>query len=292
MRNQFLAEIENIIQNEFNHSFGNDILYGISDDKKYPWGDKIRLADKIWLIGRSYAASPERRYIGDKIKGKDLLKLVEYRGDGTGGFFIELSEIINSDPRYNDIIRRIRMLKRLAFDKSRQDLEILQESIQIVLDFNEIIRDSAIKFDEKFNHNLTEKVIHRQHVSFCSKFLHFHMPYSVFIFDHFTEEGSKSLINERQKNIWKLSGKIKITKTIKDIFVDDYSKYNKDIKIKSYTTNLHDYINRYKEHCIREYLLCCYVKSARDNLAQEPKYYPRMADSVCQRIQKIRIIEA
>ena len=284
MRNQFLAEIENIIQNEFNHSFGNDILYGISDDKKYPWGDKIRLADKIWLIGRSYTASPERRYIGDKIKGKDLLKLVEYRGDGTGDFFIELASIISNN--YNDIVDSVRMLKRLQFDKSRQDLEILQKSIQLVLDFNALIRDAAIEFDDNFNSNLTGKVLHRQHVSFCSKFLHFHIPYSVFIFDHFTEEGSKSLINERQKNIWKLSGKIKITKTIKDIFVDDYSKYNKDIKIKSYTTNLHNYINRYKEHCIREYLLCCYVKSERDNLAQEPKYYPRMADSVCQRIQK------
>ena len=47
MKQDFLTEINNIIQNEFNHSFGNDILYDISDDKKYPWGDTICLADKI-----------------------------------------------------------------------------------------------------------------------------------------------------------------------------------------------------------------------------------------------------
>src|SRR5699024_7272696 len=53
------------IHNQKN-SFGNQILYDMCDPNKNPWGDAARLADKIWLIGRSYAASPERRYYRKK----------------------------------------------------------------------------------------------------------------------------------------------------------------------------------------------------------------------------------
>ena len=193
----FLREINAIISNDFNHCFGNDILYCISDNKKYPWGDLACFADKIWLIGRSYAASPERRYIGKGLKGKELASLIQYRGDGTGDFFIELAKFIKDDLRYNQIVKGIIGLKNLKFDMSTTDLGILRKSIQLVLEFNELIRDSAIKFDEKLNPKLKDKVKHRQHISFCSKFLHFHMPYSIFIFDHFTEEGSKALINKK-----------------------------------------------------------------------------------------------
>lgn len=115
------------IQNREN-SFGNQILYDMCDPNKNPWGDAARLADKIWLIGRSYAASPERRYYRKKDKsGADEGRTEpETRGDGTGKYFQETAEILCQDKRYGSLTARLKELTPLRFDGGAEDVKLLK----------------------------------------------------------------------------------------------------------------------------------------------------------------------
>ena len=54
----FNKELEKINANSW--GYGNEILYLMAKDPQ-DLTDKAKLAGAIWLIGRAYAASPQRR---------------------------------------------------------------------------------------------------------------------------------------------------------------------------------------------------------------------------------------
>ena len=47
-----------------NSSFGNEMLYHMCSDENTDLNNPGHLSDMMWLIGRAYAASPERRTYG------------------------------------------------------------------------------------------------------------------------------------------------------------------------------------------------------------------------------------
>ena len=99
-----LTEIEEKILNR-GISVGNEVLYTLCRDypllkDNYPEDMNERrlqgLAAELWLIGRSYAASPERRDYGEKIEWTNS-------GNGLDTYFDLLAEKLWSDEYYNEL---------------------------------------------------------------------------------------------------------------------------------------------------------------------------------------------
>lgn len=135
--------------------FGNKILYEMC--RKYPThNEKKYIIDKVWLIGRSYAAALER------IKNKQNDKSRFYENFAKTNF-----------KRFKKIDNEINELK-----KSRK--------------FNKIDREKAIL---KLHNNLVKiykNTTELNKISLASKYLHFHLPKLFYIYD----SRAKTAINE------------------------------------------------------------------------------------------------
>ena len=74
-------------------SIGNAILYKLCND--YPMNDDVNgMIVKLWLIGRSYAASPERRNYSKKYRQNDIDAKIDLStgSNGRDTFFNKLSK--------------------------------------------------------------------------------------------------------------------------------------------------------------------------------------------------------
>lgn len=247
------------------NSFGNQILYDMcSKAGTDGWEAAQVLGDKIWLIGRSYAASPERRYKWDKneqLSEKD--KKLTTVGDGTETYFhwiagelkFPLENFENTEYK---------------FDFSTDDLNILTESVKAVINFNETVRAANRAYDVQYNTEQAKYMNHRNQISFCSKFLHFHYPDRIFIIDEFSERGGKHLFSKgmrtdaqlggfslEAKNTWKkLRANIDEGLTCKEkreqfetVFIEEQKNTSGAGLIKDYTT-----------HCLHAYLTGCLIQ--------------------------------
>jgi len=130
--------------------YGNTILYKMCLKDQPRHNDPDAVAGKMWLIGRSYAASPERG-AGNTPQGENP------------DFFRWLADQGN----WSELDAKLGELS----DRNYFSLESLNQILDIHYYFREFIRKATIP-----RMNGTEP---RQHTSFCSKYLHFHRP------DHF-----------------------------------------------------------------------------------------------------------
>lgn len=196
---------------------GNDTLYhlcetfplpasldGIGDDRT----EENLFASKMWLIGRAYAASPERyAYKNDK-KPK-----AQGENSGYTSFFHDIAHILfkGTNPLANvatdtseskelegikcafkSLLHNAHQLQNKEYllreSRAREDAELLATVDRLVIEFAEILvrarflRDNAILRKTGSGASLNRE---NQYVplSFCSKFLHFHLPKLVFIYD-------------------------------------------------------------------------------------------------------------
>mgnify|MGYP005780208829 FL=1 len=140
------------------NTFGNQILYDMCEPNKNPWGEPNRLADKIWLIGRSYAASPERRYYRKKDEsgaGEGRAEL-ETRGDGTGKYFQGTAAFLCNDGHYPKLTACLKELSPLRFDGTPEDIERLKQGIMCVALFNEMFKAASEQYDQEHNAGIYE----------------------------------------------------------------------------------------------------------------------------------------
>ena len=236
---EFNTELNNI--NKSSWGYGNEILYCMAQNSR-DLTDKDKLAGAIWLIGRAYAASPQRRSYGTmndnsskytKVDGKLASKCpiwpVRTQNDGREGFFDEIAAniIANSDFQvwmncHSDFSASYK------YDRSNMDIDALIKSIIAVLQFNILLSKALEKFDEvpKNNQFANYRVFCSNHISFSSKFLHFYFPHTVFIIDNFAREGGKLLFGGY--NSKKLRGLYEST-TVKANPFDEsvYNEFNK-----------------------------------------------------------------
>ena len=270
------------------NTFGNQILYDMCEPNKNPWGEPNRLADKIWLIGRSYAASPERRYYRKKDdRGAGEEKDLETRGDGTGKYFRETAAFLCNDGRYPKLTACLQELFPLRFDGTPGDIERLKQGIVCVALFNEMLKAASEQYDRKHNAGIYESLVYRNQISFCSKFLHFHVPHSIFIIDRFTKEGGRFLCSTwTQKNAGLEDCGVVIDKTVREAVNASYPQF----KI-VFGTGVGDDAKRaveeYIAHCLRSYRFGRFLHDrldlSTDNAACS---FPRMIDSIFQRIKE------
>ena len=256
------------------NSFGNQTLYDMCTRGNITI--PTELADQIWLIGRSYSASPERRFRNPSA--------AITRGRGTGDYFQHIANYIISRPAFAIILSKMKSLAPLKFDCSPSDFSYLCISVQCVEEFNELVKEASKDYDAKYNPSIiSPPTIYVNQISFCSKFLHFQMPENFFITDQFTEKGAKQLFSTKCKKECNLD-KEKINSMVRKGFSDEMDNTFKNIPPCSITSaDVFDY----KIHVMRSYALgvvlkkieCCY------SITKTPLVtYPRLTDVIFQKV--------
>lgn len=269
---------------------GNQTLYNLCE--KYPLSEKNKdgISAQMWLIGRSYAASPERR--GYKpIKGTKI----EYTASGNGldDYFDKLADgFVNSlkkDPN-SDVNRLFEPLTNVytLIDKDT-DTDILKYSITAVLELNRLLKQVRFEIDEvdlkehinnheeykkKYPSDTVNKAMedfeknNKNMISFCSKFLHFHFPNTVFIIDGITESHFKGRSNKYEFKFNESVSDLKVSK-------DDAINLTNKLELKEFGSEAE---SKYVKHCVREYLLAKEINNKCNNIFKD-KYIPRVVDT-------------
>ena len=192
--------------------FGNGILYDMCSNSTTDLGNPDHLSDMIWLIGRAYTASPERRTYGyerdenGKLKKNDNKRLRLWKAtnanDGKGGYFISIARDIVKSSKFKYLLKIVSTVKGSTFSYDNSDIDIaaLSNGIYAVYLYNNLIRNASEEFDGLNASNNPEASVAKvagarckNQISFCSKFLHFCCPNIVFIIDQYSLEGGKKL---------------------------------------------------------------------------------------------------
>lgn len=139
--------------------FADNILYDMCE-KNLKHDDADVVAGKMLIIGRSYAASVERRIINLSMNNDDFYydKIVR--------------ELINDSSKIDDWIVKIKCL-------NNKQAEVIVPKVHYYL-MRKLRRITGI--DKR---------------SLVSKYLHFHCPNKVYIYDSYAEKGINSIINTR-----------------------------------------------------------------------------------------------
>lgn len=263
--------LQNAISSNTANSFGNQTLYDMCNSGSML--NPNQLWDEIWLIGRSYAASPERRFVS---RDGDITV-----GNGTGDYFKHIADYLVKNNNYNALCNILSALQPLAFNCSQNDFDNLVLSVQCVEDFNELIIEASKDYDRKYNPSITAD--YKNQISFCSKFLHFQVPDSIFIIDHYTKEGAKQLFSTQCQKFVKLcnipidnSVRFMFSNTIKSTFAAAKSNFTVSYSLRDYVT-----------HVKRSYTLGCILKEIEQESAIMKGCnisYPRLTDIIFQSI--------
>lgn len=197
---------EEIIKESFKADcdIGNKTLYALCEE--YPLYDnpsEDALSGQIWLIGRSYAASPERRhYKKDK---KPIKPELHQSGNGLDTFFKSLAKELLKNQGFQDIINFIKdnREKHYDFDYSEKDIKLLLQVGDIVNLFNSVLKEAIKRVDNEDLKNYPDAEIN-DFPSFSSKYMHFQLKNIVFIKDsisaaHLLKMGIKA-DNEKLKS--------------------------------------------------------------------------------------------
>lgn len=281
-------------------SVGNQVLYELC--KKYSLSNfcekyqsfskkekneiKDGLAAQLWLIGRAYAASPERRDYGEKINWKNS-------GNGLDTYFDLLAEhLCNNYQKFINCVNPLSKLGNYQFNKERVDIEILSNVIKGVIEFNKLLKEIRFSVDEnelsahvnkdcKKMQSLKDK--QKNLISFSSKFLHFHFPNIVFIFDSITKSHFKGYGNPYEFKFNSETSEIRIYKSKNKNGTQEYLSVF-EIQKELSLNELNSQEKEYAIHCIREYLLAkeindfCKRNNSSDNIFKN-KYIPRVIDT-------------
>ena len=256
------------------NSFGNQTLYDMCKCGSMLNSDE--LADEIWLIGRSYAASPERRFY----KRVGVLT----PGRGTGDYFKHIASYLVTQPAFINLVSKIKSITPLKFDGSTRDFSNLCLSVQCVEELNELIISASQDYDRVYNSGiLCPPTIYKNQISFCSKFLHFQIPESFFIIDTFTFEAGKQLFSTICRGTVKLYS-TPITTPERCLFFNEFSHTFANAS-KCATTSA--VVDDYKEHVKRSYALGVILKEIEKTYSISKSSlvtYPRLTDIVFQKV--------
>jgi len=172
--------------------YGNKILYNMCEENREHKNINV-VEGKIWLIGRSYSASPERRQ-GKPKKEKTINEKKE-----ESDFLLKISEYIVNDSKTKELDNKIESMRNPIYTFTydfKQDQEMLRETVELVQLLNEIIMKASNKY------NLYKRRA-ENNISFASKYLHFHLRDIVYIFDSIAcgnarEQASSSTCNNKE----------------------------------------------------------------------------------------------
>lgn len=271
----FLAAVQSL--NENSYFYGNEVLYRMAAESDIK--DPDQLAGTMWLIGRSYAASPQRRSYAKKHP-------VRPDNDGRDQFFsyvanaLELPNLLRKD----DCIR---------FKTPDEDIKLLTDSIRMVLQFNLALSKAIEEFD-----NAPDNIHCTNHISFCSKFLHFYYRNAVFIIDSYAQAGATHLFGgyNANKSRYICDPVDRKVDCFDATVCEHFPKKEVNDLVKCIECNLADVLAQYKnrkqenakayiKHCVCSYLLGCELKNGEvipsaQLAGKEFRSMPRLVDTV------------
>ena len=140
----FLAQIRELSDNSYN--FGNEILYKMAKNRNDLTNEE-KLIGSLWLIGRSYSASPERR----NYKGEWIPRPAN---DGRGNFFSEIAKSLSDSECFGELIEAYNSENctyTFASQENRaindNDKNLLVKAIRAVISFNSDLSKAIQEFD-------------------------------------------------------------------------------------------------------------------------------------------------
>ena len=166
-KDSFVKYIEKITKTKTVYTFGDEWLYRMSRQVLVS-KDVYDIASMIWIIGRSYSASPERQI------NKALENKIE-----PANLFCDYATVVKKYLLHNEIA-----VNKYKYDNIEKDIKTLYSMNELIWQLNKL----RIKVSNIDN---TDNII-----SFCSKFLHFCFPHSVFIYDQYSLSGGKRLLEK------------------------------------------------------------------------------------------------
>lgn len=273
-----ISYIKEISKEKTVYTYGDKCLYRMCRESLKS-KDVYEVASTIWLIGRSYAASPERQIKKsldeqNKIKSEELFKV--FADKIVNNIFNDQRMVENGEYKYND-------------DYIEKDARLLCDTVLLVQKLN-MMRTKVSRVDG------TENII-----SFCSKFLHFYMPKQVFIIDQYSLNGSIRILG-------KIHSQTKEKHVDKDFLVDDFrikecqdnfSSIDRkvlDILTKENRINIKEdkVLEEYRKHICRCYALAMFLN--KNDLTGIEIYnnlnsMPRLVDSILLKVGNIDVIE-
>ena len=294
--------------------FGNGILYDMCSSSTTDLSNPYHLSDMIWLIGRAYAASPERRTYGyekdvdGKLKKDTKDKWIPLwkatnADDGKGDYFISIARDIVNSKNFNSLLKIVSAIKdsTYSYDNGESDIAALSNGIYAVYLYNALIRDASEEFDGLNLPDNPKAVAAKKsgarcknQISFCSKFLHFHCPGIVFIIDQYSFEGGKRVIPLRKLSCapkFETDSKELVpleAVTLKNAYQEVLMKVTAQLKKldsnlfeNDTISNEEEKILSYVYHCTRAY---CVAKHLRDQI--NLMVNPRLIDDLFLRIKK------
>lgn len=294
-------------------SFGNSVLYNMCSDTNTDISNPKHLSDMIWLIGRAYAASPERRTYGyerdanGKVKTNNRKRFPLWTAtnadDGKGQYFAEIAKTITTHDEFSKLKDIVDTLKAsvYTYDNTDNDIKRLCDGIRAVELFNQLIRESSEKFDGLYEDNEKAKKARdakarcKNQISFCSKFLHFCCPNIVFIIDQYSYDGGKKLIPQKKRayslvfekragNFMDLEDVdlLNAYKTVCKSVEAEISNVESMDQNGDLLSNENEKISSYAQHCVRAYCVAKYLSEGK----QDEKATPRLIDDLFLRIKK------
>ncbi len=124
--------------------FGNEVLYNLCERNFYHQ-EQDKIIAKVWLIGRSYSAAIERR---------------KNKTDINDDFYSNVVAPAFQSSELDKCLTNLRHYERITSDNIRE----------ILLSHNYLIQ-------------VTKEITALEKRSFCSKYLHFHLPNLFYIYD-------------------------------------------------------------------------------------------------------------
>lgn len=254
----FYKTINSVIAELNDNCFGVGILYDMCNDKLHPWGHKNRLGDKLCFISRMHELTIRESYLRYDIQDVDGKKRSRHRKVNV---FSAITDMLFDSEQYKVFAEKISGITwQFAFDGGSEDIIHFKESLNNVLEFNDILMDAIRSYDDLYN----QSVKRYDNILFASKFLHFHRPEQFFMHDYDLRRG---------RNHFRSTNGCRIGEEIID---DKAKKFIEDICRNVLKTMYDDgvlvdeppYSNKVEYICIMglQYAICCYVKANGDKI--------------------------
>jgi hypothetical protein len=171
--------MKKIGENEFKKLLENDIANRVLYDmcQKYPSLNNVnQLSAKCFIIGRSYAVSPQRGVINGT-GGMNYMFFDQYAST----LLMEFQKISHI-PDMDEHIKKLSTIRIDSFDT-------LVKGLEMVILFNESSYSAIKDWGGKNT------------ISFATKLLHFHLPQLVYIKDQYSFANAKTLFTQTTKKL-------------------------------------------------------------------------------------------
>lgn len=170
--------------------YGDSVLYRMCKETPEHTNPDI-ISGKMWLIGRAYAASPERRQGLPEEKQKLKQEARKANNKTDSSFFADISTYFadRDGPKLDALISNLEGTS-YEFCERERDFEVLMKTLELVKSLNEAIIAASNKMNSD-KYGLAEYKA-QNNISFASKYLHFHLPEVVFICDQHSQKNAKT----------------------------------------------------------------------------------------------------